>query len=141
MWFATTDDEANFIFDLLVDRSASEPMLEYARWLEKRGQHRAAEFLRLELSPVENAERLKVLRQDLDARWVGTVMSRHFRRGDVVRILGGMFRGIEADVVEVDPRGVRAGLVLHRFYMPRELTWVDFSDLQLLKPAPREHQD
>ncbi|HXG12845.1 MAG TPA: KOW motif-containing protein [Gemmataceae bacterium] len=138
MWFATTDDEANFIFDLLADRDANEPMLAYARWLEDRGEHRAAEFLRLELSPAENAERLKVLRQELDTRWVGTVMSRRFRRGDVVRIMSGVFQGMEGSVVEVDPRGARAGLFLHIFYRPTEWTWVDFSDLRLVKPARQD---
>jgi uncharacterized protein (TIGR02996 family) len=138
MWFATTDDEANFIFDLLADRNASEPMLEYARWLENRGQRLAAEFLRLELSPEENADRLKVLRQELDARWLSTIMSRRFRRGDVVRILGGMFQGMEGSVMEVDAGRARAGLFLHIFYRPTEWTWVDFSDLRLVKPAPQD---
>jgi len=138
MWFATTNDEANFIFDLLANRYASEPMLENARWLESRGQHRAAEFLRLELSPEENADRLKVLRQELDARWLGTITSRRFRRGDVVRILRGMFESMEGSIVEVDPHGVRAGLVLHIFYRPTELTWVDFCDIRLMKPARQE---
>jgi hypothetical protein len=138
MWFATTDDEADFIFDLLADRNASEPALEYARWLENRGQHLAAEFLRLELSPEENADRLRILRQELDSRWLGTVVSRRFRRGDVVRILSGMFQGMEGSVMEVDARRARAGLFLHIFYRPKEWTWVDFSDLRLVKPAPED---
>jgi uncharacterized protein (TIGR02996 family) len=141
MWFATTDDEANFIFDLLADRTASEPALEYAHWLENRGQHLAAEFLRLELSPEENADRLKVLRQELDTRWLGTVMSRRFRRGDVVRILRGMFQGIEGSIMEVDAPKARAGLFLHMFYRPTEWTWVDFGDLRLLKPAPQDQPE
>src|SRR5262245_45832088 len=113
MWFETTDDEGNFIFDLLADRDASEPALEYARWLEDRGRHREAEFLRLELSPAGNENRLKVLRQELDSRWLSTVTSRRIRRGDVVRITGGVFQDMEGSVVEVDPRGARAGLFLH----------------------------
>src|SRR4051812_6031225 len=120
MWIATTDDEANFIFDLLADRNTSKPVLEYARWLENRGQNLAAEFLRLELSPEKNAERLKVLRQELDARWLGTVMNRRFRCGDVVRILRGMFQGIEGSIAEVDARTARAGLFLHMFYRPAD---------------------
>jgi uncharacterized protein (TIGR02996 family) len=140
MWFATTDDEANFIFDLLADRDASELILAYARWLENRGAHREAEFLRLELSPTENADRLKALRQELDARWLGTVTSRRFRRGDVVRITGGLFQGMEGSVVEVDPLRARAGLLLHIFYRPTELTWVAFTDLQVLKRTPEEHR-
>jgi hypothetical protein len=136
MWFATTNDEADFIFELLANRNATEPMEEYARWLENRGQHLAAEFLRLELSPEENADRHKALRQELDPRWLGTVMSRRFRRGDVVCILGGMFLGLEGRVLEVDACMASAGLFLHIFYRPTELTWVDFTDLRLLKPAP-----
>ena len=140
MWFATTDDEANFIFDLLADRDASEPVLVYARWLEDRGQHRAAEFLRLELSPAGNEDRLAVLRQELDSRWLGTVTSRRFRRGDVVRITGGTFESLEGKVVEVDPHGARAGLLLHIFYRSTELTWIAFSDLQFLKAAAQERR-
>jgi uncharacterized protein (TIGR02996 family) len=140
MWVATTDDEANFIFDLLDDRDAIEPMLDYARWLENRGQHRAAEFLRLELSPGENEDRLKALGQELDVRWLGTVISRRFRRGDIVRVTDGPFEGMEGSVVEVDTHGARAGLFLHIFYRPTELTWVAFTDLQLPKRARQEHR-
>jgi uncharacterized protein (TIGR02996 family) len=140
MWVATTNKEANFIFDVLADRDASKPMLEYARWLDDRGEHRAADFLRLELSPTENEDRLKILRQELDARWLGTVTSRRFRRGDVVRIMGGPFQGVEGSVVEVDPRGARAGLFLHIFYRPMEPFWVAFTDLRLLKRAQEEHR-
>ncbi|MCI0740945.1 MAG: hypothetical protein L0Y72_18010 [Gemmataceae bacterium] len=139
MWVATTDEEANFIFDLLADRDASEPMLAYARWLEDCGEHRAAEFLRCELSPIENEERLKVLRRELDTRWVGTVTSRRFRRGDIVCITGGTLQGIEGRIIEVDAPKARAGLLLHIFYRPTELSWVAFSDLRLLKSAPVEH--
>jgi uncharacterized protein (TIGR02996 family) len=142
MWVATTDDEANFIFDLLADPDASRPVLEYARWLENRGELRAAEFLRLGLSLNENQERLKVLRQQLDARWLGMVTSRWFRRGDVVRITGGRFQGMEGNVREVDAPGGRAGLLLLIFYRPTELTWVDFTDLLLQKRAQKEdHHD
>jgi len=63
MWRATTDDEANFIFDLLADLDASTPVLEYARWLEERGDPARAEFLRLDLCPEENEQRLQTLRQ------------------------------------------------------------------------------
>jgi uncharacterized protein (TIGR02996 family) len=135
MWVATTDEEASFIFDLLADRDASAPMLKYARWLEERGQHQAAEFLRLELSPNKSEQRLKVLRQELDPRWLGVVTGRRFRRGDVVRILDGQFKGMEGSVMEVDAPGGRAGLFLHLFYRPTELTWEPFSELQLVKRA------
>jgi uncharacterized protein (TIGR02996 family) len=140
MWVAATDDEANFIFDLLADRDAREPMLEYARWLENRGQHRAAEFLRRELSPTENEVRLKVLRQELDSRWLATVTSRRFRPGDVVRVTGGLCQGMEGSVVEVDSHGARAGLFLHVFYRPTELTWVSFIDMRLLKRAQEKQR-
>ena len=135
MWFATTDDEANFIFDLMADRDATEPMLNYARWLENRGQHRQAEFLRLELSPAVNEDRLKVLRQELDSRWLGTVTSRRFRRGDVVRITAGVFQGMEGRIVVVDPGGACADLLLNIFYCPRGPTWVPFTDMVVLKHA------
>ena len=138
MWFATTDEEANFIFDLLADPNASEPVLDYARWLEDHGQRRAADFLRMELSPAGNEDRLKILRDELDKRWLDTLTSRHFRRGDVVHILGGEFQGMDGTVMEVDSRGARAGLFLHLFYRPTEWTWVNFRDLQLLKRAPEE---
>jgi uncharacterized protein (TIGR02996 family) len=131
MWVATTADEAHFIFDLLADPNASGPVLEYARWLEERGEARAAEFLRLALSPQENRERLTLLRGQLDAHWLRTVTSRWFRRGDVVRITGGQFRGIEGSVREVEAAHGRVGLLLHMFYRPTDLTWVDFTDLEL----------
>lgn len=138
MWFAATDDEANFIFDLMADRNATEPMLKYASWLENRGQHREAEFLRLELSPTDNEDRLKILRQELDSRWLGTVTGRCFRAGDVVRITAGVFRGMDGDLIEVDLGRARAGLILHIFYSPRELIWVPFTDLLVLKHAADE---
>src|SRR5262245_36657648 len=116
MWVATTDEEANSIFDLLADPNASGPVLEYARWLEERGEVGAAEYLRLRLSPKENGERLKVLREQLDARWLGIVTGRWFRRGDVVRITGGPFQGIEGSIRVVDAPHGRAGLLLHMFY-------------------------
>src|SRR5687767_14072943 len=139
MWYATTDEEANFIFDLLAYRDTSETMLKYARWLEDRGHYREAEFLRLELSPAENVDRLMALSQELDARWLGTVLSRRFRRGDVVRITGDLFQGMEGSVVEVDSRSARAGLLLNIFYSPTELSWVAFNNLRLLKCAAEEH--
>src|SRR5262245_24120044 len=104
MWVATTDEEASFIFDLLADPDATTPMLNYARWLEERGQFRAAEPLRLELSPDENKQRLETLRQQLDSRWLATITSRRFRVGDIVRITAGPFEGIEGTVAEVDAR-------------------------------------
>lgn len=138
MWVATTDEEANFIFDLLADRDATETMLAYARWLESRNQSRPAEFLRLELFPSENEDRLKDLRQELDQRWLVTVTSRRFRRGDVVCITAGLWQGIDATVVEVDARGAGAGLILNIFYRPVELTWMSFSDLRLQKSVAQE---
>jgi uncharacterized protein (TIGR02996 family) len=135
MWVATTDEEANFIFDLVANPEAEEPLLEYARWLEERGEHFAAEFLRLELSPHENEQRLRVLRQQLDPRWLGIVTGRRFRRGDVVRITGGQFEGMEGRVMEVDAPGARAGLLLHIFYRPKGLTWVAFADLRVVRQA------
>src|ERR1700689_8329 len=101
MWVAKTEDEANFIFDLLDDNKSSEPIVKYAQWLESRGKLLAAEFLRLDLSPTENEDRLKELRQQLDARWLGIVTSRRFQRGDVVRITDDLFKGVEGSVVEV----------------------------------------
>jgi uncharacterized protein (TIGR02996 family) len=130
-----TDEEANFIFDVLADPDARAPMLAYARWLEERGEPLAAEFLRLELSPYDNEQRLKALRQQLDPRWLGVVTSRRFRRGDVVRITGGQFEGMEGSVMEVDAPHGRAGLWLHIFYTPRELSWVAFTDLRLVRRA------
>ncbi len=115
MWRATTDAEANFIFDLLADPDASGPMLEYAQWLEGQGDAQRAEFLRLELGPRENAQRLGVLREQLDQRWLATVTSRRFRVGDGVRILAGVCEGIEGQIAEVDPQRGRAGLLLHMF--------------------------
>jgi hypothetical protein len=140
MWFATTDEEAIFIFDLLAERNASEPMLEYARWLENCGRYRDAEFVRLELSPVENAERLKALRQELDERWLSTVTGRRFRRGDLVRILGGRLKNVEGSVDEVDARRARAGLTLDVSWRQTDLTWVDFCDLQMVEPASQGQQ-
>jgi hypothetical protein len=138
MWVAKTDDEANFIFDLLGDPDAIEPVLTYARWLENRGELGAAEFLRLGRSPNENHQRLKMLRHQLDARWLGTITSRWFRPEDVVRVTAGPFAGMEGSVVEVDARDGRAGLWLHIFYRPTELIWVDFRDLRLQKRVAQE---
>jgi uncharacterized protein (TIGR02996 family) len=140
MWRATTDDEANFIFDLLADPDASAPLLEYAQWLEEQGDPARAEFLRLELRPEENEYRLQALRQQLDPRWLATVGSRRFRVGDVVHILRGQFEGIEGTVREIDARRGRAGLWLHIFCRQTELLWVAFADLRLLKHArPGQH--
>ena len=138
MWVATTDEEANFIFDLLADPDASAPMLEYARWLENHGQALAAEFLRLELSPNENEQRLQALREKLDPRWLATVTSRRFRAGDAVRITAGPCEGIEGKVAEVDADHGRAGLFLRIFCRQTELFWVPFLDLRLLKRGGRK---
>jgi uncharacterized protein (TIGR02996 family) len=133
MWRATTDDEANLIFDLVKVRDAEWPVLEYANWLEDRGELQAAEFLRLVLSPVD-LERLKYLRQELDERWLRTVTSRWFQKGDIVRITAGPCAGIEATIVEVDAIAGKTALWLLLFCFPR-LLWVDFSDMQLLRCA------
>ncbi len=138
MWRAMTDDEANFVFDLLADPDASKPGLEYARWLEEQGDPARAEFLRLDLCPEGNEKRLLALRQQLDPRWLATVAGRRFRVGDVGRILRGTFEGIEGIVREVDARQGRAGLWLHMMFCRQtELVWVDFADLRLLKRARR----
>ncbi len=133
MWRATTDAEANFIFDLLADPDASGPMLEYARWLEGQGDAQRAEFLRLELAPRENEQRLRVLREQLDERWLATVTSRRFRVGDVVRILAGVCEGVEGRIAEIDSRLGRAGLLLHLFCRQTELFWAAFTDLKLVR--------
>lgn len=113
MWRATTDDEANFIFDLLADPDDRATALVYADWLEERGAPTRAEFLRLDVCPNGNEHRLQILRQQLDQRWLATVAGRRFRIGDVVRILRGTFEGIEGTITEVDARHGRAGLLLH----------------------------
>jgi uncharacterized protein (TIGR02996 family) len=135
MWRATTDAEANFIFDLMADPDASAPMLVYADWLEERGEDRRAEFLRLELAPHENERRLGVLREQLDQRWVAMITSRRFRIGDVVRITAGPYEGIEGRIAEVDVRRGRAGLFLHMFCWQTELVWVAFTDLRRVRRA------
>jgi len=140
MWRATTDDEANFIFDMLADPDASASVLEYAHWLEEQGNAAGAEFLRLGLCAEGNEQRLQELRRQLDPRWLSSVTSQRFRIGDVVRILRGTFEGIEGAVGEVDARQGRAGLWLHMFCRQLELAWVAFADLQLLKRArPRKY--
>jgi uncharacterized protein (TIGR02996 family) len=135
MWVATTDAEANFIFDLRAEPEAKGPMLNYARWLEERGEFVAAEFLRLDVSPEGNEQRLSALRQQLDERWLGVVTSRRFRPGDVVRITGGLYEGMEGHIIEVNAPGARAGLMLHIFYRPTGLAWVDLADLQRVQRA------
>ena len=75
MWVATTDEEANFIFDLHNAPDPSEAALQYAQWLEGQSKPQEAEFLRMSLLPCENQPRLKVLGNTLDARWVRTVLS------------------------------------------------------------------
>jgi uncharacterized protein (TIGR02996 family) len=137
MWRATTEDEANFIFDLLAEPDASTTALVYADWLEERGDPARAEFLRLDLCPEGNEQRLQALRQQLDPRWLATVAGRRFRVGDVVRIVRGTFEGIEGTVGEVDARQGRAGLWLHMFCRQTELVWVAFAGLRLLKRAGR----
>jgi uncharacterized protein (TIGR02996 family) len=133
MWRATTDAEADFIFDLLADPDASGPLLEYARWLDEQGDARRGEFLRLELAPRENEPRLRVLREQLDERWLATVTGRRFRVGDVVQILAGVCEGIEGRIAEIDPRHGRAGLLLHIFSRQTELIRVAFTDLRLVR--------
>jgi len=128
MWRATTDAEANYIFDLLANRDASAPSLDYAQWLDNQGDHDRAEFLRLELQPVANEQRLQALRVRLDSRWLAKVTSRRFRVDDNVRILRGLFAGIEGSVRAVDAERGQAGLLLHLFARP-ELIWVAFTDL------------
>jgi len=134
MWRATTDEEANCIFDLLADRDDSAAVVRYAQWLDRHDALRA-EFLRLDLAPWATEARLDELRQQLDPRWLAMVTKRRFRVGDHVRILGGVLAGIEGAVREVDARQGRAGLLLHMFYCPRELTWVPFTDLRVVQRA------
>lgn len=136
MWRATTDDEANFIFDLLAERDTTEAVERYARWLDGRDTLRA-EFLRLDTATMGNQMRLHELRQQLDQRWLSVVTSRRFRVGDNVRILSGVLAGIEGSIREVDAEHGRAGLWLHLFYWSTELTWVSFVDLLVIKRANR----
>jgi uncharacterized protein (TIGR02996 family) len=140
MWFATTDAEANFIFDLQADPDAAAPMLEYAQWLEERGDAARAEFLRLEFNPEVNENRLQTLRQQLDSRWLATVGSRRFRVGDDVRILRGPFQGVEGEVRAVDASQGRAGLRLRMFCRQTEPLWVAFGDLRVLARTPPRKQ-
>ena len=135
MWVATSDEEANFIFDLNARRENQSVVLDYARWLDERDPL-GAEYLRLELSTSENQTRLQELRQLLDPRWLGTITARHFRPGDVVRITGGKFAGFEGSVRQVDAVAGRANIFLHIFYRPSGPSWVAFPDLQLLRRAP-----
>lgn len=133
MWRATTDEEANFIFDLLAEREDRKLLLEYSEWLQEHGRPRSAEFLRLADSPQVNMDRLKALRPVLDRRWLNTVTSRWFRVGDLVRITTGMFEGIEGEVRQVDAQRGSVGLLLIIICRQTELVWVDFMDLRLLK--------
>src|SRR5262249_51360924 len=130
MWRATTDEEANFIFDLMAYRDDSAAVEEYARWLDRHDPLRA-EFLRLDVAPQANETRLSTLREELDLRWLNTVTSRRFRNGDVVRIKGGVFEGMEGTIHQVDARQGRADLLLHIFYRPTGPTWISFTDLKI----------
>lgn len=135
MWVATTDEEANFVYDLMIQRNDNTPVLEYAHWLESRSHLKEAEYLRLRLSPEANQSRLATLAAHLDQRWLGTVLGHWFHKGDAVQILEGTFAGMQGCIVEVDGTNNRAGLLLKLFYRPNELTWVNLSHLRLVKRA------
>lgn len=132
MWRATTDEEANFIFDLLDNREDYKAVENYVRWLEERDSVRA-EFLRLQETTHGGESQLNVLRQQLDPRWLGVVTSRWFCVGDIVRITGGVFKGFEGTVREVDAQQSRAGLFLHLFCRQTELAWAAFTNLHMVQ--------
>jgi uncharacterized protein (TIGR02996 family) len=135
MWTVTTDEEANFVFDLNAEPDNTAVVLEYAKWLEDRDPLRA-EFLRLDLDAKGNENRLRLLREQLDRRWLATVTARRFRAGDVVRVTGGLYAGTQGHIHSVDAVGGRADVDLHLFYFKSEPTWVLFDDLVILKRAP-----
>jgi hypothetical protein len=47
---------------------------------------------------------------------------------------------MEGMIREVGAQQGQAGLWLHIFYCPRELTWVAFADLQVVRPASQSER-
>jgi hypothetical protein len=130
MGVATTDVEANYIFDLLADRDDRTAVSNYARWLEDRDPLRA-EFLRLMLSHGKNEAQLEAIRKQLDPRWFRIVMGRWIGCGDVVRITAGVCKGMDGTVVELDAAKGLAGLFLRIFCRQSKPLWVPFGDLRV----------
>jgi uncharacterized protein (TIGR02996 family) len=107
------DEEAGFIAAMLADPDDRTVLLVYADWLDEHNDPRA-EYLRLIAKSRPNQRRLAQLRRRLDPGWLALVATRHLRVGRQVRVLGGVFRGLDAELtaITLDRRTVTVRVII-----------------------------